>query len=168
MIDSVSFIRSFKRILIDASLLAVIYYLPSLSHLFNYPIYCLEPMRIALFLSIIFLKDKKNAYLLALTLPLFSYFVVGHPVAIKNVILSIELVANVFILYKLIDNNFNLFASSIISIFISKLLYYILKYIAIIYGLLSVSLFDTPILTQAVVATLISLFFILVNQVKDK
>ena len=61
-----------KTYFIDFSLLLLIYFLPALSHLFAFPIYYLDPMRIALVVALVH-TSKKNAFIIALTLPLFSF-----------------------------------------------------------------------------------------------
>lgn len=37
----------------DVALLAIVYYLPTISHLLAFPLYLLDPMRIVIFASII-------------------------------------------------------------------------------------------------------------------
>ena len=157
-----------RVVLIDAAILAVVYSIPTLSHALSVPLYLFEPMRMALFVSILFLPDRKNAYLLAITLPLFSYIVSGHPVVVKNAIIAIELLANVFILYRLLEMNFNYFISCFVSIIASKILYYSLKYFVIYQGLFATKLIDTSIIVQLLISCLLSLAFWSIYNKRDK
>lgn len=148
-----------KTMVVDVCMLILLYYLPTLSHLIAIPLYCFEPMRIALFISVLFLPDRKNAYVLAITLPLFSYFVSGHPIAVKNSIMAAELFVNVFVFYKLLDMKVNSFFSCFISILFSKILYYGLKYAVVSAGLLSANVIDTSIFIQIIITVLLSILF---------
>lgn len=151
--------KVWKAVIVDVCILAFVYFIPTLSHLIAVPIYYFEPMRIALFISILFLRDRKNAYVLAFTLPLFSYLVAGHPIAVKNVIMAIELFVNVWILCKLLDRKVSPFLSCLISIVLSKVLYYGMKYIVISAGWLNLKMIDTSILVQIVIAAILSVLF---------
>jgi len=80
-----------KSLALDFIALAIIYFIPTLTHLFSFPLYYIEPMRIMVILAIAH-TTKRNAYLLALTLPLFSLLVSGHPILYKSLLMSVELV----------------------------------------------------------------------------
>lgn len=54
-------------------------------------------MRCVLLLNLLLTGNKKNAYIMAVTLPLFSFFVGGHPVSAKAILMAAELSANVFL-----------------------------------------------------------------------
>lgn len=154
-----------RIVLSDIFIFCLIYFIPTFSHMIAFPIYQLDPMRIAVLGSLIFLASKKNAYLLALTLPLFSYFVGGHPVILKSVLITTELIVNLIVLSRLelkLGYNFWTILSSII---VSKIMYYGLKYISISMGLLDTSLFDTKIVLQLSVAVLISLTYTYMRRV---
>ena len=144
--------RVWKTLILDTFLLVFIYFIPTLSHAFSVPLYQFEPMRIALFVSIMLLRNRNNAYILAVTLPLFSFLVAGHPVAVKNFIMGMELLVNVFLFCKLIDKKINPFWSCFLSVIISKILYYLLKFTAINTGLLATQLIDTPLYIQLIIA----------------
>lgn len=151
--------KAIRTFLVDFFLFAFIYYVPTQAHAFSAPIYMFEPMRIALFTAVLLLRDRKNAYVLAITLPLFSFMVSGHPVAIKNLIMSIELIVNVFLLFKLLDIKVNQMQCCIISILVSKVVYYGMKILAINTGLLAAITIDTPIYIQFLVAVFLSIIF---------
>ena len=149
-------------ILLDIAVLAFIYYVPAMVHGYSFPIYYCEPMRLSLFVSIFILgENKKNTYFLALTLPIFSYMISGHPVAMKNVIMTVELLTNVFLLYYLSNMRLNRFVSCFASIAVSKLLYYGMKYALIRAGILKTGVIDTPLAIQLVLTTILSFIFII-------
>ena len=123
----IDFKSNIKTYLIDFSLLLMIYFLPAISHLFAFPVYYLDPMRIALVVALIH-TSKKNAFIIALTLPLFSFLISSHPQIIKSFLLSAELVINLGLFFLLKDKLKNVFTSLFLSILISKVVYYSLKF----------------------------------------
>ena len=80
-----------KSLLIDILGLAFIYFVPTLSHLLNFPLYLVELMRVMLIIAIAH-TTKRNAYLIALTPPLFSFLVSSHPFFLKTMIITVELI----------------------------------------------------------------------------
>lgn len=150
-----------RLIVFDLIALITIYLIPTLSHLFSFPIYYLDPMRLMVFLVIIH-TEKKNAYLIAATLPLVSYFTSSHPVLIKSLSISVELILNVWLFYKLQNKLSNSFIVSAVSIFISKLAYYVIKYFMISVSLISVSIISTPLYFQLITLIIISIYSFIV------
>lgn len=146
---------------VDLLWLVAIYYLPTLSHLCKIPFYILEPMRIALFTTLVLTNNKTNTYILALTLPLFSFFVGGHPVFLKSLMMAGELLINVWLFWRLTDKNVNHAVSAFLSIAISKSIYYVVKYFVVSIGLLKMSMISTPLWIQVIVALVLSSLFLL-------
>jgi len=150
-----------KSILFDIVALAFIYFVPTISHYLSVPLYLIEPMRLMLVLAMVH-TNRRNAYIIALTLPVFSLLVSGHPVALKTVIMTIELVLNVWLFYAISKKWSNTFGAMLLSIVISKLVYYLLKF-----GLISMAVFDselisTPLYLQLITSVVFSayLFFL--------
>lgn len=156
-----------KTYLIDFSLLLMIYFLPAISHLFAFPVYYLDPMRIALVVALVH-TSKKNAYIIALSLPLFSFLISSHPQIIKSFLLSAELIINLSLFFLLKDKLKNVFASLFLSIVISKVIYYSLKFALISFTLLNDRLFSTPLYFQLMAAVLLSTYIYLVNRTSTK
>jgi hypothetical protein len=163
----IDFKSNIKTYLIDFSLLLMIYFLPVISHLFAFPIYYLDPMRIALVVALIH-TSKKNAYIIALTLPLFSFLISSHPQIIKSFLLIAELVINLSLFFLLKDKLKNVFTSLFLSILISKVIYYSLKFALISFALLNDRLFSTPFYYQMISAILLSTYIYLVNKTSTK
>lgn len=138
-----------KTIILDFLALAVIFFLPAFSHLLNFPLYLLEPMRAMLILSIA-LTNKRNAYLIAVSLPFFSFFISAHPNIYKTVLIALELSANVWLFYLISDKLKNKFSAMFLSILLSKIGYYALKFAMIYFVLLNTELISTPIYLQAI------------------
>ena len=152
-------IRLETVLICDLLMVVLLYMIPTISHFTTLPLYQFEPMRCALLLTLILTGSKKNTYIMAATLPLFSFVVGSHPVFVKAILMSIELVVNVFLfdyLLKLIKNNA---VSMFIAIMLSKAFYYILKYLCITTGLLEISMFSTSLLVQVMVAFVIALLY---------
>lgn len=143
-------------ILFDFIAVVFIFLVPSISHLAGIPLYILDPMRSVLFLAILF-TTKKNTYTIALLLPLVSFLISSHPYFYKVFLISSELIINVWLFYFFAERFKNVFLISLVSIFISKTIYYLFKFILI--GFLSIndSLVSTSISIQILVALALSI-----------
>ncbi len=151
-----------KSSIVDALGIAFVYFIPSISHLFSFPVYLFEPMRIILILSMVH-SSKRNAYLLAITLPLFSFISASHPVFIKSLLITCEMTINVWLFYFLLKKIPNFFIIAFVSIILSKTFYYSGKFILIKLSLFSTELIDTPLIIQLSLTLILSIyaFFIL-------
>ena len=118
---SKSFIVNF---ILDVFALAFIFLIPSLAHLVSLPVYMIEPMRMIIILSLAH-GTKNNAYFLALTLPFFSFLISGHPFFSKMLIITAELLLNVFLFFLLQKRIKHVFLSLFSAILISKLACYL-------------------------------------------
>ena len=154
-----------KSLVTDILLLGVIYLLPTISHLLAFPLYLLDPMRIVIFASILLSCNKYNSYLLAATVPLFSYYIGGHPIFMKSVIIAVELLVNVMLFWFLLKRWKNMFLVTLFSIILAKFVYYALKIIFIEIGWIQIELISTSVYLQIVVALVISiLMHIIINK----
>jgi hypothetical protein len=108
-----------KIIIYDFIALSIIYLIPTLSHIFNFPVYYLDPMRLMIFLVIIH-TNKRNSYIIAATLPLVSFIASSHPVFVKSLTMSVELILNVWLYYELSKMFKNKFLPAALSILVSK------------------------------------------------
>mgnify|MGYP001241597788 FL=1 len=150
-----------RTVVFDLFALVAIYFIPALSHMLAVPVYMIEPMRIMLILAIAH-TSKRNAYLLAITLPLFSYLVSAHPVFLKSLLISIELAVNVWLFYALVNSIRNHFAAMAIAVVGSKLFYYLLKFSFLSLAMIQGSLISTPIYLQLITTTIFSGYIFLV------
>jgi hypothetical protein len=135
----------------------VVYFTPAISHDLAFPLYLLEPMRILVILALLH-TNKITAFVLAVTLPLFSFAVSGHPVFIKSLLVGSELLINVWLFISFSDLFRNRTVSLIASVLLSKGAYYGLKAILIGFGVLRMDLVSTPLLIQLLVTTGIGLY----------
>jgi hypothetical protein len=171
MENALSLIRSrsfIKSALFDILALTVIYFLPTLTHFFSFPLYYADPMRIVLILCLAH-TSKSNALIIALTLPVFSFIIASHPSMYKSLLIASELLLNLAFFYIISQKIKNVFGSMIISIALSKLFYYTAKYFFISGGLIEGELVTTPILIQAIAAVIFSVYayFILRNRTEQ-
>ena len=153
-----------KSTIFDIFAVAFIYFAPAISHLFALPIYFIEPMRLFLILTIVH-TSRKNAYLLAASLPIFSFIVSAHPIFLKSLLITAELLFNVWLFFYLSEIIKNKFASMVLSITISKIAYYIVKFGFISFVLLEGNLISTPIVIQIITTIIFSGYVFLL---KDK
>lgn len=151
-----------KSVLFDLIALVAIYLVPAISHVVGFPVYYLEPMRIMLVLAIVH-TSRKNAYLIALTLPLFSLLISTHPSLVKSSLITLELLLNVWLFFFLSEKLSNKMLSMFISIILSTIFYYILKLIMINTALLSGNLISTPLYIQIIMLIFFSGYVYLVN-----
>ncbi len=149
-----------SRSVITAIAVLIFYFVPGISHLTGFPLYQYEPMRFVLFMALIF-GDRKTAYAVALTVPVFSFMTSSHPSVYKVLLITIELLLNVYTFFQLQKVIKNIFITSFLSILISKLIYYSLKFIFIQVELVPPGLVSTPIITQFIISVILSLMIIL-------
>ena len=146
-----------KVLVLDMLSVLAVYTIPAISHMLAYPLYLFDPMRLIVLMGFMVYRNKWNSCALALTLPLVSFILSGHPVAIKNGLIAVELLTNVLLLSFMLSRRFNSTVSLVSSIFVSKLVYYGLKFGAISYGLLNAELVATDWIYQMIVVGLICL-----------
>lgn len=147
--------KTITSIVVDIAGLALIYAIPTLSHILSLPLYLIEPMRIMLILTMVH-TTKTNAIIIAITLPLFSFFISGHPVFPKMILIALELLLNVMLFYFLTKKINRIFPAIFISILLSKLAYYGLKFGLIKLALLDSGIISTPLYIQLIMMLLLS------------
>ena len=155
-----------KSLLIDILGLTFIYFVPTLSHLLNFPLYLVEPMRVMLIIAIAH-TTRRNAYLIALTLPIFSYVISAHPFFYQSIIMTIELLLNVWLFYFLANKWKSYFGAMVVSIIISKALYYLMKFLMISSAMIESDLISTPLYLQGITMLLFSGYLFLVLRRKE-
>lgn len=158
-----SSIKNFRvtTIAFDIVTLLLIYLVPSISHFLSVPLYLIEPMRLMLILSLAH-TGRTNSYLLALTLPLFSFLVSGHPELVKMLLITAELTLAVWIFDNLMKKAGNVLMASFAAIIFSKVFYYTLKFLMIKLSFLDMQLVSTPLYIQAITSVFFSGYLYLV------
>lgn len=152
--------RTLISILIDISALAFIYFVPTISHLISLPVYFIEPMRLMLVVALVH-TSKRNAYLIALTMPIFSFLISGHPLLPKMMLIAFELSLNVFLFYTLLSLTKRRFPSILLSIVLSKMVYYLIKFGLIQFAVIDSGLISTPLIIQTITALVFSFYLFL-------
>lgn len=143
--------------IIDAIVLGLAYIIPALSHLFSLPIYYLDPMKILLFLGWILSRNHYNAMFMAVTIPLFSMWVTGHPTLVKSTLISLELTVMMLVFLWLFRQKISVWISVFLSIVCSKIIYYLLKYVWLSVGWLDGNLISTPLGAQLGITILLTI-----------
>lgn len=156
-LKSISRVDFLPAILIDLAAVSLIVMTPAISHLLSFPLYLAEPMRLMLILAMAHSR-KANAYLLALLLPMLSFAVSAHPVFPKMILIAMELTLNVFVFYLLTNKLKSMFGAAFLSILISKLVYYLVKFILIQLLILDPGLIATPLGFQVATGLAFSLY----------
>lgn len=147
--------------------LTAVYFLPAFSHLFAFPLYYLDPMRILVLLALVHTK-KENAVILAVTLPLFSFMVAGHPVFAKSGLILLELLSNVLLFLVLEKKLKNVFVAGFASIILSKTMYYVAKYFLVSVGVIAGNVFSTPVYIQLIMSILFAGYIFIFNSKTSK
>ncbi|MCX6257204.1 MAG: hypothetical protein NTW49_04800 [Bacteroidia bacterium] len=160
--------QSLTNTLYDLAALCLVYFVPAISHFLSVPLYLAEPMRILVILAL-FYTSSRNAYLLAFTLPIFSFVVSAHPVFLKTFLITIELSLNVWLFYILKKFLRKPYLTILVSILASKSIYYLLKFILISTLLLNSDLISTPLYIQASMTLVFCLYaLIFVNRQTER
>lgn len=146
-----------KIAFLDIAALLMIYFTPALTHMISLPVYYIEPIRLMLILSIAH-SSRINTFLLALSLPVFSHIFSAHPVLLKTILISFELLLFSFLFYELTKRFKKLFLVMLVSITAGKLFYYFFKYLLISSGLLQSELISTPVYIQIIISVIFSLY----------
>lgn len=146
-----------KTFLVDFLSLAAVAFIPALSHMLSIPIYIFEPMRILLVLSLVH-TSKKNAYLIAVLLPLFSFLISTHPSVVKSLLITTELLLNLYLFFLAARYINSTFIAALASILVSKIYYYTAKFGLASAGLIGGELIATPIYLQLIIAAAVSAY----------
>jgi hypothetical protein len=159
----ISGVFTLRNIAIDIVILAGIYFVPALAHVAPFQLYMLDPMRVFMLAGYLLTRQNANAYLLALTIPLFSALITGHPPLFKAVLISIELVVNLLLFTKLLSRTrMHLAIALFLSIAGSKLVYYVIKFVFINLGLVEGGLITTGLWLQLLTSVFVTLVFSLI------
>lgn len=159
--NSAAIIKSNISLLVtDVLVLLMVYFIPALSHITPFPLYYLDPMRLMLFAAYLISRNNANAFVLAATIPVFSSLITGHPVFYKSLLISVELLIHlgcfIWMAKKIKWHPAIVF---FIAAVISKLCYYLFKYIFLKAGLLSGSLQATGLDIQLCTISGLSILF---------
>jgi len=146
-----------KALILDVTALAVVFFIPVIATLFQLPFYMIEPMRMMVVISIAH-SSRINSYLLAFTLSLFSWAVSGHPEFNKLLVMTAELVINVYLFYFLLKRLDNAFLSMIIAIIISKIICYSLYLVFFSMMFLQEETEPSFMIAQAITTLLFSIY----------
>ena len=118
-------------------------------------------MRVIIIIAVVH-TSKENSYILALLLPAVSYLFSNHPSVIKTFILSGDLLLNIFLYFSLIKSKINKFLLMSMCIVVSKLAYYLVKYLLTQFSVLKGDLIATPLYIQILIVTILSGYVYLV------
>jgi len=155
-------ISKIRVIVFDLMALLAIYLVPAISHLISFPVYYLEPMRLMLILAIVH-TSRKNAYLIAFTLPLFSLLISSHPSLIKTSLVTAELLLNVWLFFFIAEKLSNKTLGIFLSIVVSKIFYYLVKFLLVTSALIGGDLIATPIYIQIIMLIVLSGYIYLMS-----
>ncbi len=167
MNTSAAGVISKRIVLTDIGVLAAVYGIPALAHLTPFPLYYLDPMRLLLMAGYLLSRHGGNAALLALTIPLFSSWVTGHPPFAKAVLIGIELLVNITLLHAAIQKlKAPVLLLVFASIVISKVMYYAAKALFIQWRWIQDKVVATGLETQLITAIAVSCVFALLYRRK--
>ena len=152
---------------IDALLLAVACLVPTVSHLLAWPLYYLNPMLLVLLAGMLLVRDRRNAYLLAVLLPVVSMLAMGMPTPLKAVCMVAEYASVVFVsgLLQAWNERFvGTLGAMLLAMLAGKAVYYLLKALV----LAPAVLVGTPVWVQlAVVVVAATVYATLKLKIKN-
>ena len=152
---------------IDAVLLVVACGVPALSHLLAWPLYWLNPMLLVLLAGMLLVGDRRNAYLLAVLLPVVSMLAVGMPTPTKALCMVAEYSTVVFVSGRLQAWNGQFagtFGAMLLAMLGGKAVYYLLKAVL----LAPVVLVSTPVWMQLAVVVVAAAIYATLMKLKIK
>jgi hypothetical protein len=149
--------ETIRALLFDLVALLFIYLVPTISHMLKLPVYFIEPMRLALIIAMLH-TNRKNAYLIALTLPVFSFLISAHPIAPKMMLITAELAINVFLFYYIFKRYKSAPLAIFSSIILSKAFYYLVKFLLISSAVMATGLVGIPIIAQVVMTVIFTAY----------
>lgn len=152
----------------DALLIAALCLLLMLAHTVTFPFHIFEPMRLAVLVGLLWGASRKNALLLAVAVPFCTLFVSGLPAFPKCLLISVELLANMFFFIWSSGRMRSVFLSMLLSILLSKAVYYMLKWILISTLFPAQPLIGTGFGVQLAVAVGTSLCFALLSSGRER
>jgi hypothetical protein len=155
-VNSPALSTAIRSAVIDVLALAFIFLMPTISHLLPFPLYYIEPMRLMVIIAMMH-SHHKNAFVLALVLPMFSFAISSHPVFIKTLLIAIELFVMVG-LFGIIRKHTHTFVAIMGAIILSKVLYYALKFLAMMTIMPGQNLTGIPFEIQLLVTVILSLY----------
>ncbi|MGM0649857.1 MAG: hypothetical protein ACQES1_05035 [Bacteroidota bacterium] len=145
--------KTIQTIIFNLVAFLFIFLVPAISHLIMLPVYYIDPMRLMVILMLLH-TSKANAYVIALTLPAFSFLLSGHPIPPKMVLITAELLLNVFLFFFLSNKIKSVPAALLISVIGSKVFYYLVKLVLINAAIITTGLVGIPIYMQVIMALL--------------
>lgn len=153
-------ISKYKILITDLFVFLLVFIIPTISHILPIPVYLIDPMRILVFTTFLLTKNSSNTYILAFSIPIFSMLVTGHPIFFKSILIAIELSSNLFFLiFGLKKKIMPMSIKIILSIFMSKIIYYGMKFVLLSLGWLEGNLISTGIGFQLTTILGITLVF---------
>ena len=111
---------------IDVLLLTLACLVPTVSHLLAWPLYYLNPMLLVLLAGMLLVRDRRNAYLLAILLPLCSMLTTGMPVPLKAACMIPEMLT-VVALFQILERKMPVFVALLFAIVLGKVVFYGMK-----------------------------------------
>jgi hypothetical protein len=138
-----------RYIAIDALLLGLVAALPALSHVLPFPAYYIDPMRILLFSSLFFTQNRANTVIMAMLMPMVSVVFSGHPPFPKAILISLELLTNIAVFFYFYqERRLHIALALFGSMVLSKVAYYIGKWLFLQWGWVEGVLVSTPLSYQ--------------------
>lgn len=151
-------------LLLDAALLSAACLLPAFSHLLALPLYQFNPMLLLLLASLALVDDRRNAYLMALLLPVVSMLVVGMPTPAKALCMAAEYSA-VVALYGVFSEHTRMGSqfSILLAMLAGKGVFYAFKAVVIA----PVVLIGTSVWIQAISMLLCAALFAVIKELRQ-
>ena len=133
--DSIASVKPIVRtVIIDAALILLLCITPAISHFTGISYHYFEPMRIALFVGLLLVNDKRNGYFLAALLPVSSMIISGMPTPPICALMVLELILHVFLYHVLTRTTKSAFVGMLTGIIVSKAVFRVLKWAILGHG----------------------------------
>lgn len=148
-----------RAAIVDGVLLTAVCVLPALSHVVQLPLRGLSPMTLCLLAGMLLVNDRRNAYVLAVLLPLFSMLVCGMPTPARCVCMMAELLTVVGV-FSLGEKRLPTVAAAVGALLCGKVAFYAAK--ALLLG--TVALIGTSLWLQLGTVAVYGILFALLKR----
>jgi len=147
-----------KVLLTDILVVSAFFLTLLVAHILPFPLYKYDPMKILVLITVVY-SSRSNSLAIAAALPVLSFLSTGHPVFPKFLIMSGELMVFAFVLSSFRLRQSNRLIRFLGAVFVSKIIYYLIKGGAIAFGYLDQVLISTDLYTQIQALVILSIVF---------
>lgn len=157
-----------RTVIIDIVLISLLCMTPAVAHLVGISYHYFEPMRIALFMGLLLVDDRKNGYLLAAILPISTMILSGMPTPTICALMVLELMLNIYLFHLVSSLTRSAFWGMFIGVIVSKVVYRLMKWSALSNEMFQASALIENWQLQLIMSVVLSVGFVVIYKLKQR